>query len=131
MASEVCTCNKDENQLVLTVSQGERRGFNFTLLQDGEPLDLEGWTILVYVKNAPYSLLDPIISKEITTTSNYNTVGQITDATNGKFTINFTADELNLVPYDYYFVAEITDGYVTQNITHNGNYSAIFRVKEM
>lgn len=131
MASEVCTCNKDENQMVLTVSQGEKRGFSFTLLQDGEPLDLEGWTILVYVKNAPYSLLDPIISKEITTTSNYNTVGQITDTAEGKFTINFTADELNLPPFDYYFVAEITDGYVTQNITHNGNYSAIFRVKEM
>lgn len=131
MASEVCTCNNDENQLVLSVCQGEQRGFSFTLLQDDEPLNLEGYSILVYVMNAPYAQLEPIISKEITTTSDYNTIGQITDEANGKFVVFFTEDELNIPPYDYYFVAELTDGFTTQNITHNGNYSAIFRVTEM
>lgn len=131
MASEVCTCNDDSNQLVLSVCQGEQRGFSFSLLQDNEPLNLEGYSILVYVMNAPYAQLEPIISKEITTTSDYNTVGQITDEANGKFVVFFTEDELNIPPYDYYFVAELTDGFTTQNITHNGNYSAIFRVTEM
>lgn len=131
MVDTYCNCNDEDNQLVITVSQGERRSFKFHLLQDDEPLDLEGWTILAYVKNAPYSALDPIISKEITTTSDYNTIGQITDVENGEFVLSFTDEELNLPPFDYYFVAEITDGYVTQNITHNGNYGAIFRVREM
>lgn len=131
MASEVCTCNDDGNQLVLSVCQGEQRGFSFSLLQDNEPLNLEGYSILVYVMNAPYAQLEPIISKEITTTSDYNTIGQITDEANGKFVVFFTEDELNIPPYDYYFVAELTDGFTTQNITHNGNYSAIFRVTEM
>lgn len=131
MATEVCTCNDDNNQLVLTVSQGERRSFGFTLLQDNEPLDLEGYTVIVYVMNAPYAQLEPIISKEVTTTSDYNTVGQITDTSLGKFVVSFTEDDINIPPYDYYFVAELTDGYTVQNITHNGNYSAIFRVREM
>lgn len=131
MATEVCTCNDENNQLVLTVSQGERRSFGFTLLQDNEPLDLEGYTIIIYVMNAPYAQLEPIISKEITTTSDYNTVGQITDTSLGKFVVSFTEDDINIPPYDYYFVAELTDGYTVQNITHNGNYSAIFRVREM
>lgn len=131
MATEVCTCNDDNNQLVLTVSQGERRSFGFTLLQDNEPLDLEGYTVIIYVMNAPYAQLEPIISKEITTTSDYNTVGQITDTSLGKFVVSFTEDDINIPPYDYYFVAELTDGYTVQNITHNGNYSAIFRVREM
>lgn len=131
MATEVCTCNDDNNQLVLTVSQGERRSFGFTLLQDNEPLDLEGYTVIVYVMNAPYAQLEPIISKEITTTSDYNTVGQITDTSLGKFVVSFTENDINIPPYDYYFVAELTDGYTVQNITHNGNYSAIFRVREM
>ena len=131
MATEVCTCNDDNNQLVLTVSQGERRSFSFTLLQDNEPLDLEGYTVIVYVMNAPYAQLEPIISKEITTTSDYNTVGQITDTSLGKFVVSFTENDINIPPYDYYFVAELTDGYTVQNITHNGNYSAIFRVREM
>ena len=131
MASEVCTCNDENNQMVLTVSQGEARGFSFTLLQDDEPLDLTDWVVKVYVMQAPYATLEPIISKEITTSSDINTVGQITEPTEGKFQIQFSEEELNLPPYDYYFVAEITDGYVIQNITHNGNYSAIFRVKEM
>lgn len=131
MASEVCTCNDDNNQLVLMVSQGEQRSFGFTLLQDDEPFDLNGYAVMVYVMNAPYAQLEPIITKEITTTSDYNTVGQITDAENGKFVITFLAEDINIPPYDYYFVAEITDGYTTQNVTHNGNYSAIFRVMEM
>ena len=131
MTTEVCSCNKDDNQLVLAVSQGEQRSFSFTLLQDDAPLDLEGYTVLIYVMNAPYAQLEPIISKEITTVSDYNTVGQITDVNEGKFVVTFTEDEINIPPYDYYFVAELTDGFTTQNITHNGNYSAIFRVMEM
>lgn len=131
MASEVCTCNDENNQLVLTVNQGEQRSFGFTLLQDNEPLNLDGYTVLVYVMNAPYAQLEPIISKEITTTSDYNTVGQITDTSQGKFVVTFLEEDINIPPYDYYFVAEITDGYTVQNITHNGNYSAIFRVREM
>lgn len=131
MSSEVCTCSKESNQLVLTVNQGEERAFNFTILQDDEPLDLTDYMVKVYVMNAPYSSLEPIIYKEITTTSDYNTVGMITEPLEGKFTVSFSSNEINLPPYDYYFVAEITDGYVVQNITHNGNYSAIFRVREM
>lgn len=131
MSSEVCTCNDDKNQLVLTVNQGENRSFGFTLLQDDEPLDLSGYTILIYVMNAPYAQLEPLISKEITETSDYNTVGQINEPNQGKFVVTFTDNDLNLPPYDYYFVAEITDGFTTQNITHNGNYSAIFRIREM
>lgn len=131
MASEVCTCNNDNNQLVLMVSQGEQRSFGFTLLQDDEPLDLDGYTVLVYVMNAPYAQLEPIIKKEITTTSDYNIVGQIIDPENGKFIVTFLSEDIDIPPYDYYFVAEITDGYTVQNVTHNGNYSAIFRVMEM
>lgn len=130
MASEVCTCSNDDNQIVVTVNQGEARGFRFTIEQDDNPMDLTEWQITVDVKNAPYSALDPMIRKVVTTTSDYNTQGQIIDPENGVFVVNYTEEELNLPPMDYAFVAEATDGYTTINLTHNGNYSAIFRVRE-
>lgn len=125
-----CSHTDDYKELVVEICQGEQRSYRFTINQGDSPMDLTDWQITADVKNAPYSALEPIIHKVITTTSDYNTVGQIIDAENGVFVVTFTKEDSNLPPMDYSFVAELTDGFVTMNITHDGNYSAIYRVRE-
>lgn len=125
-----CSHTDDYKELVIEICQGEHRSYRFTINQGDSPMDLTDWQITADVKNAPYSALEPIIHKVITTTSDYNTVGQIIDAENGVFVVTFTKEDSNLPPMDYSFVVELTDGFVTMNITHDGNYSAIYRVRE-
>ena len=125
-----CSHTDDYKELVVEICQGEARSYRFTIYEGDSPMNLTDWKVYADVKNAPYSALDPIIHKEIDTISDINTMGKITDPENGVFVVTYTKEDSNLPPMDYYFIAELTDGYVTMNITHNGNYSAIFRVRE-
>lgn len=121
-------CPQDKNELVLQVRQGENRGFGFTIKQDGTPFDLTQWTINFMVKEAPYESLSPIIAKEITTTSDSATVGQIYNPTGGQFSVVITTEETLLPPYDYYLVITMGDGQQIVNISGDGNEKAVFRV---
>lgn len=121
-------CPQDKDELVLQVRQGENRGFGFTIKQDGVPFDLTQWTINFMVKEAPYASLNPIIAKEITTTSDSATVGQIYNPTGGQFSVVITTEETLLPPYDYYLVITMGDGQQIINISGDGNEKAVFRV---
>ena len=125
-----CSHTDDYKELVVEICQGECRSYRFTIYEGDSPMDLTDWQITIDVKNAPYSALDPMIHKVITTTSDINKDGKITSPTGGVFVATFTKDDSNLPPMDYYIVGELTDGFVTMNITHDGNYSAIYRVRE-
>ena len=125
-----CSHTDDYKELVVEICQGEQRSYRFTVYEGDSPMDLTDWQVTIDVKNAPYSALDPIIHKVVTTTSDLNTDGQITDPTNGVFMVTFNKNDSNLPPMDYYLIGELTDGFVTMNITHDGNYSAIYRVRE-
>ena len=125
-----CSHTDDYKELVVEICQGEKRSYRFTVYEGDSPMDLTDWQVTMDVKNAPYSALDPMIHKVVTTTSDLNKEGQITDPTNGVFMVTFSKEDSNLPPMDYYLVGELTDGFVTMNITHDGNYSAIYRVRE-
>ena len=125
-----CSHTDDYKELVVEICQGEQRSYRFTIYEGDHPMDLTDWQVTMDVKNAPYSALDPMIHKVVTTTSDINKDGKITDPTNGVFMVTFSKEDSNLPPMDYYLVGELTDGFVTMNITHDGNYSAIYRVRE-
>lgn len=116
------------DELVLEVNQGEARGFNFTIKVDTEPMDLTDWTVEVSVKEAPYYSLPSLFTKEITTTSDLNTVGQIMQPTQGQFTLNILKEETLYPPYDYYLVIRLINGEQVITISGDGNYKSIYRV---
>lgn len=130
------------NRLVMEVNQGCPRGFAFTLLQSqinsesGEteqvPIDLTNYTVQFRVKAAPYYKLENLIQKDITTTSDSQTVGVITNPTDGEFQVQLTMeDTLKLPPAEYALCIYLNNnGYMT-NISGEGNRYAIFRVCTM
>ena len=116
------------DELVLEVKQGEARGFNFTINQDGTPFDLTGWTVNVQIKNAPYYSIPPMVEKIITETSDLNTAGRIMSPTEGQFTLQINQEDALYPPFDYYLTIFLTDGTQNINISGDGNYNAIYRV---
>lgn len=116
------------DELVLEVKQGEARGFSFTINQDSTPFDLTGWTVDVQIKNAPYYQIPCMVEKIITETSDLNTVGQITQPTQGQFTLQINKEDTLYPPFDYYLTIFLTDGTQNINISGDGNYNAIYRV---
>lgn len=128
----------NHDRMVLEVNQGCPRGFGFTLLSriitdTGEsidlPYDLTGATLKVAVKHAPYINLPNFIEKVISTDSDLNTVGQITDAVNGKFQVQFTEKDVKLKVGEYALVIIMIAGDgVEYHLSGDGNSYAIFRV---
>lgn len=79
--------------LKLKVKQGEEINVSFTIKQDGDPMDLDGYSIKFQVKEVPLEKVRPIINKEITTSSNPLVDGRITDESNGKFYVHLTKED--------------------------------------
>ena len=72
------------NKLVICVKQGENVSRQITIKTGDEPLNLSTYdNITVEVKKAPYESYEPIVRKVITAVSDIDTIGQITDPTNG------------------------------------------------
>lgn len=129
-------CNSD--RLVLEVNQGCPRGFGFTLNQKvynpeedtytKKPVDLTGLTINVQIKRAPYVTLPALIEKNITEVEDL-TQGQITEPTNGKFTLQITKDDsVKLNPGEYALVINMVDKDTLTHLSGDGNNYAIYRV---
>ena len=127
------------DKLVLEIDRGYARRYGFTLLQrvlDSEtgeynnvPIDLTGLTVLFQVKLSPYVEVKPLITKEITESSDEVAVGYINNPTQGKFQVQITNEEsLLLKPRDYSLCIYLKDQDTFTNISRNGNYYAIFRV---
>lgn len=126
------------DKIVLEVNQGCPRGFGFTLKMkvwnndtgeyDIVPVDLTGLTINVQIKMAPYVTLPSLIEKNITETDNA-TQGQITDATNGKFTLQITQEEsVKLNPGEYALIINMVDKDTLTHLSGSGNNYGIYRV---
>lgn len=127
------------NTLVMEVNQGCPRGFALTLLQNvydpttgeyhTEPVNLNEYNILCEVKLSPYRSIRPLIKKIITTDSDEENVGKVTDGIAGKFTIQITEDDLKcLAPQDYSLLLYLENNGIYTNIGADGNQYAIFRV---
>jgi hypothetical protein len=116
--------------LVLSMCQEEARSFAFTLATTTGALDLTNYdSVVVHIKNAPYIQLPDLITKTLTTTSDSNTIGQITDPTAGVFVIRITADDIvNIDPGDYALIIDLVSGSTVQNISYNNNTPGIFRI---
>lgn len=123
-----CCNGSDTNaELVLEVKQGEARSFGFTIEQNDTPMNLTGYTVNFLVKKAPYPSLENLIEKNITT--ELSDSGQIYDPVNGEFMVTLSREDvLNLPPYDYSLVIELTDGEQIINISGSGNMRSVFRV---
>lgn len=126
------------NRLILEINQGCPRGYSFTINQkvynpetdeyETGPLDLTGLTINVQIKRAPYPTLPSLIEKNITEVEDL-TMGQIVDATNGKFNIQFTKDDsVKLNPGEYALIIYIVDKDTYTLISGEGNNYGIYRV---
>lgn len=126
------------DKIVLEVNQGCPRGFGFTLKMkvwnndtgeyDIVPVDLTGLTINVQIKMAPYVTLPALIEKNITEVEDL-TQGQITDATNGKFTLQITQEEsVKLNPGEYALIMNMVDKDTLTHLSGSGNNYGIYRV---
>jgi len=128
------------NRLAMKIKSGEARGFGFTIKTNtgrtdtsGNPiyqaLNLTGYTIEFQIKKYPYYTVEPIINKEITDLQD-GSVGWITDARNGKFTVQITLDDLSkLIPEkDYYLIITLINGDTRLIISGEGDKSGVFRV---
>ena len=126
------------SRLVLEINQGCPRGYSFTINQkvynsktdeyETGPLDLTGLTVNVQIKRAPYSALPSLIEKNITEVEDL-TIGQIVDAINGKFNIQFTEDDsVKLNPGEYALMIYIVDKDTYTLISGEGNDYGIYRV---
>ena len=127
------------NKLVLEVNQGCPRGFAFTLEQrkfntetreyEITPLDLTLYDIVMQVKTSPFIAISPLISKTINLNSDETTVGKITNAVDGQFTLQVTMeDTLKLPPANYSLILYLVQDGIYTNIGADGNDYAIFRV---
>lgn len=126
------------NRLVMEINQGEDRAFGFTIQttycdeETGQLVtdeyDLTGKTIVFEVKKAPYYSIPPIISKEITETSDEYNVGSIYNPTGGQFKIQVVQEETLFPPMDYYAIIRIKDQTQEFAIAGEGNKSGIFRI---
>lgn len=126
------------NRLILEINQGCPRGYSFTIRQkvynpetdeyEIGPLDLTGLTVNVQIKRAPYYTLPSLIEKNITEVEDL-TMGQIVDAVNGKFNIQFTEDDsVKLNPGEYALIIYIVDKDTYTLISGEGNNYGIYRV---
>lgn len=107
------------DKVILRLKQGEALAINMRVLAGGEAFDLSDCTLTVQVKNAPYINIEPLFEKQITTTSDVNTVGQITNAGNGQFQVMFTEEDTDLPVNEYYLVIFLNNGVTKDIISSN------------
>lgn len=117
-----------EHKLKLLVKQGEEISRTFTIKSNDAPLDLTDYTIKVQVKDNPYVDVEPIFEKNITTTSDINTVGQITSPTLGQFQVRFTEEDTCLPVAEYYLIIFLNQGTTKDIISSNNCCNATYIV---
>lgn len=83
MNNNNCCCGKEP--LSLKIKQGESIGFAFTLSQNNVPVDLSNSTLLLQVRENMQDTGVYLIEKTVTTQSNPNKDGLITEPTLGQF----------------------------------------------
>ena len=100
------SCNCENKAIELYIKKGESKGFAFTLYENGAPIDLTGGSIIFQVRDNVVDSGTYLINKTITTSSNIETTGKITDAEKGEFTIKVTSSDISsLLTTRPYFMA--------------------------
>ena len=120
------------NRLVVKLQSGEVRSLGFTvktrttlLQEDGtyfKPMDLTEYVVDFRIKLYPYDSVDAIVAKEITTEED-TTLGWIYAPAQGKFRVDFTQDDMDvLVPgKEYYLIIRLINGETKIIISGEGN----------
>lgn len=114
--------------LTVSIKQGEVFDIPFTITSDGAVTDLTDATIMFEVKKTPLASATPIITKEITATSDIDTVGQITYPTSGKWQVHLSSTDTGYAPNDYYLVITLMMNGQEDIISSAGCKSAIYRI---
>lgn len=109
----------NSHQLKLHVKQGEVISKSFTIKQDGVPLDLTDYQIKFQVKKAPYEKQEPVVDKTITSTSDINTVGQITQPSDGKWQVRLLKEDTSLPVSEYYLIIYLVNGATEDIVSSN------------
>ena len=118
------------SELILPVKQGEELNIGFTIKQDGSPMDLSDYTVRVQVKKVPLVTYPAMIDKEITTTSDINTIGQINYPQQGQFVIHLTEEDTSYAPGDYSLIISIEQPGYIDIISSKCCNKAIYRICE-
>lgn len=121
-----CDCNDDRVELIM--KQGEQRSFIFNIKdKDQVPVDLEGATIEVQIKNYPLFKVKSLF--EVTLDEATSEFGYINDPSNGQFTLTLTEDiSGNLPPKEYYLIITLVRGDGRTIISGEGEQSGILTI---
>lgn len=121
------------HKLIVAVKQGEEINLGFTIKQNNNPYAFVDSHILFQVKTAPYEDCEPIIKKEITTTSDINTVGNINFPELGQFIVHLTKEDTSNRIGDYYLVISLIgegNNNMDNIISSNNCQTAVFKICE-
>lgn len=115
--------------LVVPVKQGEDIVINFTVRQDGSPLDLSTYEGLrVEAKKSPYEKSEPLFSKLVTSVSDAEEVGNIYNPAGGQFSVRFNKEDTSFPVNDYYLVIYLQGNGEDNIISSNPCNEAIYRI---
>ena len=118
------------HKLIINVKQGEELNIGFTLKSDNSPYVFQSAHILFQVKKAPYENVEPFIKKEITTTSDINTVGNINFPELGQFIVHLTKEDTSNKIGEYYLVISLIGNNMDNIISSNNCQTATFKICE-
>lgn len=118
------------NRNIVCVKQGTERSLSFTIKAGGQPLDLTGYTVLFEVKKYPLEKVEAIVSKDITTTSDEATVGQITNPAGGQLIVRLLKEDTSFPIGKYFLVIHLIGGETSDDniISSNCCQTAIFKI---
>jgi len=117
-----------ENILVC-VKQGEELNIPMVIKSDGVPLDISGSTVRFIVKRVNQESAPPLFPiKNITETSNINTVGQITNPSVGELEVRINKSDTAFPPNDYYLVIFLDTGNQADIISADCGNSGLYRI---
>lgn len=103
----ICGC--DNKSLELKIKKGESLGFAFSLYQSGQPQNLTDTSIVLEVRENPIDNGEYVFTKTITTATNPEINGIITNPTQGQFFFKInSADTENMSTLKPYFMAIYT-----------------------
>lgn len=118
------------SELKLAVKQGEEINVGFTIKQGGNPMDLSNYTVRFEVKRSPLVTAKPIISKDITTVSDSNTIGIINSPTEGKFLVHLLSEDTSYPIGDYYLIIALVAPHTNDIISSGCCSGAKFKICE-
>lgn len=118
------------SELRLCIKQGEEINVGFTINTDGSPMDLSEYNIRFQVKKAPLEKAEPIIDKLITTTSDINTIGNITDPTSGQFVVHLSKEDTSFPTMEYSLIIALEQDGLLDIISSKCCNKAVYKICE-